>query len=306
MKIAINLNDRGYLHDYVDMGVSLIMAGSDYSVLTPVKFSIEELKEIKEQAKELYVYVNAMYDEHDLEGLEKHIDALHEIGIDGLIFQDFGVLQIVNTKGYDFKMIYHPLTLNTNSSTLNTLSHYGISGAFVSKEISLKEQLEIRKNCDMPLFVLGHGVQYMMMSKRHLISNYEKASNTTLSHNKDALTINPRGQDFPCHIYETTRGTAVFSKSRLYTLDLFNTLKDFDYLYIETMFMDSREAIEVISMYCDCLKALERGTYEKEVKEYLPLLRKISKPLDRGFLYDDTIYRLEDVKRRDLEDAANK
>ena len=28
MKIAINLNDRGYLHDYVDMGVSLIMAGS--------------------------------------------------------------------------------------------------------------------------------------------------------------------------------------------------------------------------------------------------------------------------------------
>lgn len=39
---------RGYLHDYVDMGVSLIMAGSDYSVLTPVKFSIEELKEIKE------------------------------------------------------------------------------------------------------------------------------------------------------------------------------------------------------------------------------------------------------------------
>lgn len=70
MKIAINLNDRGYLHDYVDMGVSLIMAGSDYSVLTPVKFSIEELKEIKEQAKELYVYVNAMYDEHDLEGLK--------------------------------------------------------------------------------------------------------------------------------------------------------------------------------------------------------------------------------------------
>ena len=37
---------------------------------------------------------------------------------------------------------------------------------FVSKEISLKEQLEIRKNCDMPLFVLGHGVQYMMMSKK--------------------------------------------------------------------------------------------------------------------------------------------
>ena len=100
---------------------------------------------------------------------------LHEIGINGLIFQDFGVLQIVNRKGYGFKMIYHPLTLNTNSSTLNTLSHYGISGAFVSKEISLKEQLEIRKNCDMPLFVLGHGVQYMMMSKRHLISNYEKA-----------------------------------------------------------------------------------------------------------------------------------
>lgn len=304
MKIAINLNDRGYIHDYMDMGVSLFMVGGEYSVLTPVHYSLEEIKEIRAQVKELYIYVNAMYDEHDLKGLKEYIEALHQIGVDGLIFQDFGVLNIVNHHDYSFKMIYHPLTLNTNSSTLNVLKQYGINGAVVSKEISLKEQLEIRKNCDMPLFVLGHGVQYMMMSKRHLISNYEKASHTSLSHEQGALTINPRGQDFPCHIYETDRGTAVFSKNKLYTLDLFHTLKDFDYLYIETMFMDQREAIEVISMYCDCLHALEKGTYDKEVKEYMPLLKNVSQPLDRGFLYDDTIYRIEDVKRRD-NDAAN-
>lgn len=304
MKIAINLNDRGYLHDYLDMGVSLFMVGGEYSVLTPVQYKIEELKEIKQEVENLYVYVNAMYDEHDLKGLEKYIDDLHHIGVQGLIFQDFGVLHIVSKKQYDFEMIYHPLTLNTNSSTLNTLAEYGITGAFVSKEISLKEQLEIRKNCHLPLFLLGHGVQYMMMSKRHLISNYEKASHTLLNHDRGSLVINPRGQDFPCYIYETARGTAVFSKNRLYTLDLFHTLKDFDYLYIETMFMDSREALEVISMYCDCLHALEKGTYDKEVKEYLPLLKNVSQPLDRGFLYDDTIYRLEDVKRRD-QDAAN-
>ena len=59
-------------------------------------------------------------------------------------------------------------------------------------------------------------------------------------------------------------------------------------------------------MYSECLKALnEVGVqeYVHKMKDYLPMLREISKPLDRGFLNDETLYRLEDVKRRDNHGA---
>ena len=36
----------------------------------------------------------------------------------GIIFQDFGVLQIVKENAYHFDMMYSPETLNTNDRTL--------------------------------------------------------------------------------------------------------------------------------------------------------------------------------------------
>ena len=78
-------------------------------------------------------------------------------------------------------------------------------------------------------------------------------------------------------------------------------LKNQGQLFDEPVAETYEEAEEFLE---ECMAVVVKNI--KEVKEYLPLLRKISKPLDRGFLYDDTIYRLEDVKRRDLEDAANK
>ena len=80
--------------------------------------------------------------------------------------------------------------------------------------------------------------------------------------------------------------------------DIKNNILCLSRLIADSKYEEAEEFLE------ECMAVVVKNI--KEVKEYLPLLRKISKPLDRGFLYDDTIYRLEDVKRRDLEDAANK
>jgi len=299
MKIALHLNDPDYVNDYLEMGVDLLIAGSTMSSYCSRKLTIDELKALKDKCSyaQLFVMVNGLYEQHELADLKTHIDDLHDLHIDGIVFQDFGVLQYVLTKGYSFRMLYDPLTLNTNHMTLNVLKNHGVDMAMVAREIPLQEQCHINAHTTMPLMIQCHGVSYMGSSKRHLLAHYGEAIKQDLS--SPTYTIVPDGSEYNCLIYEDERGTTIFSQARLYMLDLFTYLKDFDYLYIETMMMSPSEALEVTSMYADCLKAYREGRYHQYVKEYLPLLKKVSQPLERGFIDDKTIYHLDDVKRRD-------
>lgn len=304
LKIALHLTVKDYLYDYKQMGVDCFIVGGPYSAFTPKKFTLEEIKDIVKQVPICYVMVNGLYEEHELPGLRRYLDALAQFNVRGLLFQDFAVLQYVRHR-YDFELMYAPMTLNTNYMTLNTLENVGVDSAWVAKEIPLEEQIEIKKKTHMPIMIQGHGVQYMMSSKRHLIKSYKKAADKDFD--EDDVILHARESDYACHIYEDERGTTVYSVNKLYTLDLLSDLSVFDYLYIETNYMSPIETVEVTHMYCECLKAFyETGTqeYVHQMKDYLPMLRQISKPLDRGFLNDSTLYRLEDVKRRDHQDGT--
>jgi len=303
MKLAIQLNDVSYLYDYLSMGVDLFIVGGEYSAQNVLSLSIDEIKTVKEKCndRKVYVLVNGLYDNHEITGLEKYIKQLNGF-VDGLLFQDFGVLQIVKENKYDFDMMYSPDTLNTNGMTLDVLSQHGVTSAFVSRVIPLQEQLMIKEQCSLPLMIQGHGVEYIATSKRELLSSYQQATNLKFNVDQNSeLVLKPRDSEFKCRIYEDQRGTHIVSESRLYTLDLLNTLKVFDYLYVETLMMKQMEAIEVVSIYSDAIKGLETGKYNKEVKEFMPLLRKISPELSRGFLFDQTVYKLEDMRKMDNE-----
>lgn len=303
LKLALHLNDASYLHDYLEMGVDRLIVAGPMSAYSSHKFSLEEIEAISARVPETYVMVNGLYDEHELPALRRLIDAYAKMNIKGLLFQDFGVLHYVKNR-YDFRMMYAPNTLNTNYMTLNVLEDLGVDSAWVAKEIPLEEQIAIKKHTHLPIMIQGHGVQYMMSSKRHLLKSYAKAAHKEF--NQDNVILHARESDYATHIYEDERGTTIFSVNKLYTLDLLNEMSVFDYLYIETNYMSAIEAIEVTHMYSECLKALnEVGVqeYVHKMKDYLPMLREISKPLDRGFLNDETLYRLEDVKRRDNHGA---
>lgn len=304
MKIVLSLNNKKRLYDYRDMGIDTYVLGGKYSFYAPYIFSLEEMKEITEQYQDndFYVSVNALYDQHQISGLEEYIEALSHYHIKGLLFQDFGVLQIVKENHYSFDMMYSPETLNTNACTLNVLKNQGINSAFLSRVIPLAEQLHILDSVDMPLMLHGHGVEYIAATKRELLTNYQEASHLSFDKkSKSALTIQAKESEQIYHIYEDDKGTHIFSKNRLYTLDLLNQIHDFDYWYIETLMMNDEEAIEIASLYSDALKSYHQGTYDRDVKEYMNLLYRLKTPIDRGFLFDQTVYKLEDMRKMDNE-----
>ncbi len=304
MKIVLSLNKKERLYDYISMGISTYVLGGEHSFYAPCYFDLNEIEELVKNYSQcdFYVAVNALYDNHKMKDIEDYLSKLHSIGVQGIVFQDFGVLQIAKNHQYSFDMMYSPETLNTNVKTLNVLKKYGVTSAFISRVIPLEEQTLIAKEAQLPLMIQAHGVEYIAASKRNLLSNYKDASGLSFDESMDSkLVIKARNSDEEYYIYEDDKGTHIFSKKRLYTIDLFNHLCDYDYLYIETLMMKEEEAIEVASLYSDALSSYKNNTYNKEVKEYTNLLYKLRTPLQRGFLFDSTVYKLEDMRKRDHE-----
>lgn len=304
MKIVLSLNNKERLYDYIDMGIRTFVLGCQYSFHSPYIFSLEEIKELTRTYSQcdFYVAINALYDQHVIHDVESFIKQIHLCHVKGLLFQDFGVLQIVKELQYDFDMMYAPETLNTNACTLNTLQKQGVTSAFLARVIPLEEQLHIQKEVSMPLMLQVHGVEYIAASKRNLLSNYQEASgfefDVSLQGN---IVLKAKNNDYKLRVFEDDKGTHIFSDTRLYMLDLFNHFCDFDYLYIETLMMSEQEAIEIASIYSDALMSYYNGTYNRYVKEYMDLLYRLKTPIDRGFLFDQTVYKLEDMRKMDNE-----
>lgn len=125
-------------------------------------FSFEDLRRIKQYAvshnKKIYVAFNTIVGDSDMERAYHLLKQIDFIGIDGLIVQDFG---IVNLCKREFPSI--PLHASTQMAVLNTegvlaLKKLGFSRVVLARELSLRQIEKIRNDVkDIELKVFIHG-----------------------------------------------------------------------------------------------------------------------------------------------------
>ena len=84
-------------------------------------------------------------------------------------------------------------------------------------------------------------------------------------------------------------------------LDVLNQFNDFDYLYIESLFIDDLKLVEIVNLYQDALKSIGNGTYGKVSKELLPQLYRLESDVNfhHSFMFDATVYKIDDVRKRE-------
>ena len=305
MELVVHLNSRKFINDFIEIGIKNFIVGTKYfSCRQALSLDYQELKDLNEQLKDkkLWVLVNALIEEHNLDELVDHLAKLDEIKIAGILFQDFSVLQICKENNYNFEMIYSPDTLNTNQATLNYLKTLGINSAFLAREIPLDEKMMIAKNTDLKTMVQVHGVEYMAYSKRKLLSNYFKE--TGIDHGvliDDNLTIQANAVDYRCHIYEDKFGCHVLSEKQLCTLDILSNFSCFDYLYFESLFIDDLKVVEIVSLYQEAINSISKETYGKVSKELISMLHQIENNVEyhHSFMFDATVYKIDDVRKRE-------
>lgn len=141
-------------------------------------FSDDELKEGIEFAhtreKRVYVTVNVIPHNDDLDGLEEYLINLYNLGVDAIIVSDPGIIMTAREVVPNMEIHLSTQANNVNYKSANFWYKQGVKRIVVARELSLNEIKGIRENisedCDLEAFV--HGSMCMSYSGRCLISNY--------------------------------------------------------------------------------------------------------------------------------------
>ena len=277
MKLLGVIRDDNYL-EYLDEGLDgLILPINDFSVDYFKYYSISDIKEYKKSTDKLvFVVINKMIFNKELDNLLDVLKELESINVDGVFFYDLAVFNLVKVNKININLIYNGTHMVTNSDTINLYYDLGVKGAYLSNEITKDEVLNIRSNTKSDLFILLLGNPVVAMSRRSLLTSYFANKNKSKS---DLITIKePKsGQEFL--VKEDSNGTTFFYNKRLNLSNVYKELVDNDINYgiIEHGEFSSDE-------------------YKQLIKAFVHFDKKKIDELaghNRGFLYRETIYKVK-------------
>ena len=302
MELLCSLNSLTYVNDYQALGVGLIVGNDEISSRHALSISFETMKNLSQSFK-VFVLMNQLYDQKDLELVKQWLSDIKNSQIYGIIFQDFGLLNMAKEMGLKQEMMYMPETLNTNGATLNDFKAMGIDSSFLAREISLEDVVKIAQKTEMPLMVQIHGVMYMAQSRRQLLSNYARENGLDLA--EDIYTLKVKDNDLEAWIFEDRFGTNIVFKSELVALDYLGSLdlEMIRYGFVDCFKMDAYRALEVVNLYQEAIHAVGNGTFTKHHQALRGMLESLMGDVEKtdGFYQDRTVYKLDDVRVMDDE-----
>ncbi|MBO7174649.1 MAG: U32 family peptidase, partial [Spirochaetaceae bacterium] len=130
------------------------------------------VQSVHRQGKKIFVTVNTVSEEREMERLYRFLAYLEKIGPDAMIVQDFGVIRMVQE--FFPKLTVHSSTqMNVASAkAVNLLSKQGVSRVVLARELGLDEIKHIRQNTSAELEVFVHGALCVSESGLCLFSSY--------------------------------------------------------------------------------------------------------------------------------------
>ena len=277
MKLLGVIRDNNFL-EYLDNGLDgIILPLENCSVDYFKYYSISDIRECRKSTdKLLYVVINKMIFNNELDNLLSVLKELESIKIDGVFFYDLAVLNLVKENKININLIYNGTHMVTNSDTINLYYDLGVKGAYLSNEITKDEVLNIRSNTKSDLFILLLGNPVVAMSRRSLLTSYFTNKNKS---NNDLITIKePKsGQEFL--VKEDNNGTTFFYNRRLNLSNVYKELVDsgINYGIVEQGDYSSDEYKELINSFI---------SFNKQKIDELA-------GHNRGFLYRETIYKVK-------------
>lgn len=121
--------------------------------------------------KKVYLTLNTLLKESELNDLYAFLKELYEGGLDGVIFQDFGVMKFIRRQ-FPSLPLHASTQLNiTDASGCRWLKEQGCSRVVLARELSLKEIASIHQICDVELEVFIHGALCYCYSGQCLLSS---------------------------------------------------------------------------------------------------------------------------------------
>jgi len=207
---------------------AVYLGGSDYSLRAHAVMGRDALNEALRYAHDhgvkAYITVNIMAHNDNLGPLPEYLEFLREVGADGLIIADPGIINIARETVPEL-----PIHLSTQANVTNRASalfwqNQGVERLNLARELSLKEIQEIRKAVSLKLEIFVHGALCISYSGRCSLSLYMTGRDANLGNcahpcrYKYQLEEEKRpGEFFP--VEEDRHGTYIFNSKDLCLLN---------------------------------------------------------------------------------------
>lgn len=120
----------------------------------------------------VYLTVNTLVKERELEGLYTFLEPFYEMGLDGVIVQDMGVLRFIRSVFPDLPVHGSTQMCITGKYGARLLKEYGVSRVVPARELSLDELKEIKRETGMEIEAFIHGAMCYSYSGQCLFSSF--------------------------------------------------------------------------------------------------------------------------------------
>lgn len=171
------VGSKDHLKVAINAGASAVyLSGKNYGARKYAdNFTLEEIEEAIDTAHlynvKVYVTVNTLIKESELESVIKYVSKLHAMGVDAVLVQDLGLIELIRQHLPDLKIHASTQLTCENQIKLDYLESKGIRRVVLPREMR-KEEIESLKT-DMELEMFVHGALCYSYSGQCLMSSFK-------------------------------------------------------------------------------------------------------------------------------------
>lgn len=156
---------------------AVYIGGQKYSLrANATNFSIEQIKEGCDFAhtlgKKVYLTLNIVFHNEDMDGVEEYIKEVVEAGIDAFIVSDPFIISHIKTNYPNVEVHLSTQNSTSNYETVEFFKEEGIDRVVLARELSKQEIKEIIDRTKVDIEVFIHGAMCTCFSGRCALSNY--------------------------------------------------------------------------------------------------------------------------------------
>ena len=156
---------------------AVYIGGENYSLRANAKnFTIDEIKEGVKYAHEhnvkVYVTVNIVFHESDLNGIIDYLKELEKCKVDAIISSDLFIIDLLKDNNINLEVHLSTQASVLNKESVKFVKKEGVKRVVLARECSKKDIENIIKDTNIDTEVFIHGAMCMGYSGRCTLSNY--------------------------------------------------------------------------------------------------------------------------------------
>jgi len=237
-KLIITVNDLLQLDELLDKDIYGVMLYIErLSVNSSFYINVDDLRNFEFRNKKIFLVMNKIMHNNDLEFVRKNLLKLRNMDVK-ILFYDMGVYNIAKELDMVDKLVIYQDHLNASIQSNKFYNDIGISGSYITSDITGEELIEIKNNSKMDIYFTCYGYLPIFYSRRYLIKNYLKFIGREKSSSKYSI-VSDMGSEYP--IVEEEYGTTIYSEKPVNLINYLDELSSIDYLVMNSNGIDNIE-----------------------------------------------------------------